>query len=722
MRTSRFLALLFGIAVVVALCGLRASDPFVVHQVRQLGFDQLQRLKPRNNSDQPVRVVDIDEASLKAYGQWPWPRDRLARLVDRLGKLGAAVVVFDIAFAEPDRLSPSNLATADELKSLLGDAAGRLSGLRNNDGVFADALTTTPAVLAFGVTGASGGPPPVLKSGYAVSGSRPLDALPSFERVTPVVPVLQEAARGLGSMSLTPGEQTGVVRAIPLMLQHGGKPYPSLVLEALRVAQGASTYIIRGASDQPEIMEDIRIGNFTVPVTRHGEMWLYYRHDDPGLYVSVRRVLQGGHDQALKNLIAGNIVFVGASAVGLLDARVTPLGETVPGVSIHAQAAEQIIAGTFLSRPDWLDGAELIVSAVTGLGLVVSMLFLGPLMSMAVGGAVASAMFAGVWQAFVRAGLLIDLSFPVFTVFTATFSMTAYRFLIADRETRFVRRAFSHYVSPSVLAQIQEDPSRLKLGGDLREITVMFSDVRGFTPISEKLDPEELVVFLNQLLGEMSRRVTAHDGTIDKYIGDALMAFWNAPLDIAGHEEKACLATLDMRRVLHEMTESDTFGFKDKGLTARIGIGLNTGEAVAGNLGSAERFDYSCIGDAVNVASRVESASKDVGFDILVTASVAEAAPDLAFLDAGSIGLKGKTNAVPIFILLGDKEMAASADFLALKQRHDALMARRGKKRSKAIDAEYKALAEEGEALVPGLARFYEALAERGEGELMGKK
>jgi len=341
---------------------------------------------------------------------------------------------------------------------------------------------------------------------------------------------------------------------------------------------------------------------------------------------------------------------------------------------------------------------------------------------MTMGAAALIAMVSAVWLAFARSGLLLDVTFPAVAGAVVFLAMTAYRFFVADRERRFVRRAFSHYVSPSLLAQIQQDPGRLKLGGEMRRLTVMFSDVRGFTPISEKLDPEELVVFLNQLLGEMSRRVTARDGTIDKYIGDALMAFWNAPLDIAGHEEKACLATLDMRRVLHEMTESDAFGFKAKGLSARIGIGLNTGEAVAGNLGSAERFDYSAIGDAVNVASRVESASKDVGFDILVTASVAEAAPNLAFLDAGSIGLKGKSNPVPIFILLGDAELARSAEFRALKARHDALMTRRGERLDEDIGAEFKALAQEGEALVPGLAQFYEALARRREGELMGKK
>ncbi len=722
MKASRLRAFLFGIIIVFALCELRASDPFAVHAVRELGFDQLQRLKPRRPINEPVRVVDIDEASLAAYGQWPWPRDRLARLTDRLDKLGAAAIVYDVAFAETDRLSPSRLAAEDNLKSVLGADSTALSRLRDNDKLFAQALARSPAVLGFGITGDSGGVAPSLKAGFAVSGDRPLDAVPAIDKVTPIIAPLAAAAQGLGSMSLTPGLQSGIVRTIPLMLQQAGKPYPALVLEALRVAQGASTYIIRGASDEPAIMQDIRIGDFTVPVTRDGQMWLYYRYNDPRLYVSVKRVLDGADDAALKKLIEGQIVFVGASAVGLHDSRGTALGETLPGVAIHAQAAEQIIAGTFLARPDWADGAEIITAATVGLMLVASTLFLGPIMSMAMGATAFAAMVGAVWLAFLRDGLLLDVTFPAFAGIVVFVTMTAYRFLIADRERRFVRRAFSHYVSPSLLAQIQRDPDRLKLGGEVREITVMFSDVRGFTSISEKLDPEELVVFLNQLLGEMSRRVTAYDGTIDKYIGDALMAFWNAPLDIAGHEKKACLATLDMRRVLREMTESDAFGFKDKGLSARIGVGLNTGQAVAGNLGSAERFDYSCIGDAVNVASRVESASKDVGFDILVTASVADAAPDLAFLDAGTIGLKGKSNPVPIFILLGDAEMARSVEFQALKERHDALMARRGEKPGKDIEAEFKALAQQGEALVPGLAQFYEALTRRREGELMGKK
>ncbi len=711
MKATRIRALVFGIAIVFALCQLRAADPFAVHAVRELGFDQLQRLKPRQPSNSPVRVVDIDEASLAAYGQWPWPRDRLAHLADRLDSLGAAAVVFDIAFAEPDRLSPSRLAVADDLKTVLGADAGALARLRNNDEVFASALARSPAVLGFGITDASGGVAPVLKAGYAVTGKRTLDALPAIDKVTPVIAPLQAAAKGLGSMSLTPGQPSGTVRSIPLMLRHGAKPFPALVLEALRVAQGATTYIIRGAKDEPAIAQDIRIGAFTVPVTRNGRMWLYYRHNDPNLYVPVKRVLDGRDDKALKKLIGDQIVFVGASAVGLLDSRDTSLGETLPGVAIHAQAAEQIIAGSFLARPDWADGAEFITSAVIGLMLVVSTLTLGPLMSMAMGGAALIAMVSGVWLAFVRAGLLVDITFPAFAGVVVFLSMTAYRFLVADRETRFVRRAFSRYVSPSVLAEIQRDPGRLKLGGEVRRLTVMFSDVRGFTPISEKLTPQELVIFLNRLLGALSDEVRSHDGTIDKYIGDAIMAFWNAPLEIAGHEERACLAALDMRKSLARLNDGDAFGFRSRGLEAvAIGIGINAGSAVVGNLGSEDRFDYSCVGDAVNVASRVESACKEVGFDIVVTADVAAAAPGLAFLDAGSIALKGKSQPEPIFVLVGDADMAASVAFRKLKERHDHAMAAEG---GEATADDWQALAAAGEALMPGLAGFFETLIRR---------
>jgi adenylate cyclase len=238
--------------------------------------------------------------------------------------------------------------------------------------------------------------------------------------------------------------------------------------------------------------------------------------------------------------------------------------------------------------------------------------------------------------------------------------------------------------------------------------------VRSFTPISERLAPEDLVAFLNRLLGELSRRVTGEDGTIDKYIGDALMAFWNAPLEVPGHQMRACRAALEMRKAVARLNARDAFGFAGRGLPpVEIGIGLNCGPALVGNLGSEDRFDYSCVGDTVNVAARVESACKEVGYDIVVTRAVAEGAPGLAYLAAGSIALKGKSAPEPIFVLVGDETLAGSDAFRALKDGHDRIAARLASGGRAPVASALARLAADGEALAPGLGRFYERLSGR---------
>lgn len=682
MTRTRLLALLFGLAVLAGLVVLRVGDPIFLVTIRELAFDQLQRLSPRDQVELPVRVVDIDEAALAQFGQWPWPRNRLAELVDQLGRLGAAAIVFDIAFAEPDRLSPSRIIQVKDLESLLAGKPELAAALRDTDQEFAAAISRHPVVLGFGVATGSGAAAPPNKAGFAFTGERTLEALPRFEFVTPVVPELATAAQGLGSMSLSPGELTGTIRRVPLMLSDGTKPYPSLALEALRVALGASTYVIRGAAEAPAI-EDIRIGDFIVPTTGAGEMWLYYRPHARDLYVPVADVLDLKDEASLRQRIAGHIVLIGTSAVGLVDIRATALAENVPGASIHAQAIEQVLSGSFLWRPDWADGLEILCVAIMGIAVIVVTVFLGPLTSFAVGAAVALAVGVGAWLAFRNHGLLIDASFPLLAGAAVHFSVTGYRYLITDRDARFVRGAFARYVSPAVLAQVQKRPEMLKLGGEVRELTVMFADVRNFTPISEGLAPEELVGFLNRLLGELSHCVVGEHGTIDKYIGDSLMAFWNAPVPISDHPRRACLAALEMRNAVARLNAMNAFGFRGRGLasdTVAIGIGINTGPACVGNMGSADRFDYSCIGDAVNVAARVEGACKEAAFDILVSAATAEAVSDMALLEAGAMPLKGKSRRQRIYAVVGDAATRQSPAFAELAGRHGELLAaiRRG--------------------------------------------
>lgn len=678
MTKSRVLALLFGLAILSCLVVLRGADPLLVRVMREQTMDQLQRLSPRPHIDQPVRVVDIDEAALARFGQWPWPRHRLAELVDKLDALGAAAIVFDMAFAEPDRLSPARLLQGTDFESLLGEKPELAAVLRDNDRAFADAMADRPVVLAFGIAQGSGAVAPRAKAGFAVSGERTIEALPRFERVTPVVAELEAAARGLGSMSLSPGQLAGTIRRMPLMLTDGTRPYPNLALEALRVALGASTYVIRGAADVPATIEDIRIGDLIVPTTAAGELWLYYRPDSPDLYVPVGEVIDGVDEARLRQRLGGHIVLIGTSATGLIDIRPTALAQNVPGVSIHAQAIEQILSGSFLWRPDWADGIEILFVALIGLTIIVVTVFLGPLTSFAVGAAGALAIGIGAWAAFRNYGLLIDASFPLAAGIALHFSVTAYRYLITDRDARFVRQAFARYVSPPVLAEIQKRPEMLKLGGEVRELTVMFVDVRNFTPLSESLPPDELVAFVNRLLGELSRCVVEEHGTIDKYIGDSLMAFWNAPVALDGHQRRACLAALRMREAVDRLNADDAFGLRNRGLanrTVAIGIGINAGRACVGNMGSQDRFDYSCIGDAVNIAARVESTCKQVDFDILVTEATADALGDMALLEAGELPLKGKSARQRIFAVVGDAGTRSDPAFVKLADRHNELLA-----------------------------------------------
>jgi adenylate cyclase len=716
MTRSRVLALLFGLAVLTNLVILRGGDPLLVRIMREQTMDQFQRLSPRPHIEQPVRVVDIDEAALAQFGQWPWPRDRLAELVDKLDALGVAAIAFDIAFAEPDRLSPARIIKDADLDPLLAGKSELVSALRDNDRAFAEAMTGRPVVLAFGIAQGAGAVSPQAKAGFAFTGERTIEALPRFEHVTPVVAELEDAARGLGSMSLSPGQLAGTIRRMPLMLSDGARPYPNLALEALRVALGATTYVIRGAADVPATVEDIRIGDLIVPTTAAGELWLYYRPDSPDLYVPVGDVLDGTDEPALRQRLDGHIVLIGTSATGLIDIRPTALAENVPGVSIHAQAIEQILSGNFLWRPDWADGFEILIVVFLGLTIIVVTVFFGPLTSFVVGGAAALAVVAGSWTMFREHGLLIDSSFPLVAGIALHFSLTAYRYLVTDRDARFVRNAFARYVSPPVLAEIQRRPDMLKLGGEVRDLTVMFVDVRNFTPISEALPPGEVVAFLNRLLGELSHCVVEQHGTIDKYIGDSLMAFWNAPVALDGHQRRACQAALEMRDAVARLNAANAFGFRNRGLaheTVAIGIGINAGPACVGNMGSEDRFDYSCIGDAVNLAARVESACKEVGFDILISEATAAAVSDMALLEAGKLPLKGKRARQRVFAVVGTAEARADPAFVKLADRHGELLTAIGRMHKGDIERLTGECLELSRGVCRALDGFYRRLPKR---------
>jgi adenylate cyclase len=714
-RTALCLAVgAFAIAVSIAI---RVADPTPIASLRDQTFDFFQRLTPRTYGDLPVRVVDIDDASLTDIGQWPWPRTRLAALVQRLADLGAATVALDIILAEPDRTSPSRLAETLELPSpqRQQELTGLLNGLPDHDAVLAEAIRGAPVVLGYASTERPNGQRPSRKSGYATAGANPATFLPAFGGAVTSLPILDAAAKGAGSLSLGPRNDSGVVRRLPLVFSDGQHLYSGLVLEALRVAQGASSVTVRstGASGESPggspATVDLRVGDFRVPLTAHGELMLHYDHNRPQRYVSARDVLDPAKADAVRPLIEGQIVFVGASASGLLDQRVTALGQVVPGVSIHAQAAEQILAQDFLHRPDWADGLEAL--ATIGFCLLVSFLLLtlSARYAAAVITLVNAAILGGAWLAFSELRLLID---PIFAVLSASilyFAITAILYFTTDRDKRFVREAFGRYLAPELLAELEQSHDKLKLGGELRDMTIMFMDVRDFTPISEVLTAEELIGFLNALFSPLTDAIQAEKGTVDKYIGDSVMAFWNAPVSVPDHAAHACRAALAMARTVDRMNAEDAFGFADRGsphLKVKIGIGLNTGEACVGNMGSERRFNYSVVGDAVNIAARIESSCKAVGANLLVSEDTARAAPGFAFLEAGAVPLKGKSNAVKLFGLVGDEAYAATPAFRRLAEEHARLIAAvAAQDRAKSLEALLSCRALSSKDLVP----FYDA-------------
>jgi adenylate cyclase len=706
MTRAQQIGLIMGLCIVAALTILRASDPRPLKLIREATFDEYQRIAPRSFENLPVRVIDIDEASLRQFGQWPWPRDRIAELVNRLSGMGAAAIAFDILFAEPDRLSPRTV-----IRDVPGIDPSLLAQLPDNDEIFAQSIAGNPVVLGFGLSN-EGNYRPQVKAGFAFTGENPAGAPPHITAATPLRPELEANAAGIGHISLNPGDPSAVVRAVPLFLSDGDQLYPNLAIEALRVAQGASTYVLAGATDVPNTITLVKIGDFVVPVTAAGELWLYVSPDRAERYVSAKDVLAvDGASPETKAAIEGSIVFVGTSAAGLQDIRTDALGQNVPGVSLHAQTVEQILSNRFLSRPDWANGLEILTIAAVGSLLVMLTTFVSPAVALACGLSITALGLVASWLAFSYAGLLVDPLIPTVTATITHFAATSFRFLVTDRQRREIRHAFGQYLSPSLLHRIENTPNALRLGGDDRQLTVMFVDVRSFTEISERLSPTALVGFLNTLLDALSRHVTANEGTLDKFIGDSIMAFWNAPVDVADHPGKAVRAALGMRETLARLNADDAFGFGSERKVG-IGIGIHTGLACVGNMGAESRFNYSAVGDAVNIAARIESSCKEVGFDILVTESTASSLKGCALLEAGALALKGKSGRTSVFAVVGDERVASSPEFTELQAVHaqlvQALHLRAANSRKILNTAKLK-----GAAVMDGLQEFYAKITRR---------
>ncbi|HVG81624.1 MAG TPA: adenylate/guanylate cyclase domain-containing protein [Methylomirabilota bacterium] len=660
--------------LILALAAVQAADPRLLAEARGAIFDSYQRLKPRPFLDTPVRIVDIDDESLARLGQWPWSRARLAELIGRLEALGAAAVGLDIVLAEPDRTAPAALAEAWPAGPDWQAARDALTRLPDPDAALAEALQRLPIATAFAATQRPGGRAPALKAGFAVAGEDPGAAAPAFAGAVPSLPILEGAAEGNGAVNSL-AEGSGVVRRVPLLVRIDGQLYPSFAAELLRVAQGAAGYVVKGAGASgegasggtPEIAA-LRIGRATVPTDGAGGLILYDSGSRAERYISAWRVLDGSADPAA---LSGALVLIGGSAAALQDVRATPLSGAMPGVEIHAQLLEQMIGGQFLSRPGWAPGAEILATLAGGMLLIFLLRSTGALRSALAAALLAGIAVAGSVLAFTRLGWLVDPVTPSLAVLSVYLLSSTLGRLRTERDRRQVREAFSRYLSPVLVDQLAARPERLALGGENRELTLLFSDIRGFTSFSEEMEPQELGRFMNAFLTPMTAAIQAQGGTIDKYIGDCVMAFWNAPLDDPDHASHALQAALEMRAALAAFNAA-----RPERPAVQIGIGINTGLCAVGNFGSEQRFDYSAMGDAVNAASRFESLSKHYGVDIVVGEGTAERARGrFALLPIDRIRVKGKHRPALLHALIGGAELLSQPAFRAAAETQEALLA-----------------------------------------------
>jgi adenylate cyclase len=676
-RFGRRFGLARGLALMllVALAALRIADPLPIQELRVRVFDLFQVLAPRQASERPVVIVDIDEKSLKAFGQWPWPRTRVADLITRLTELGSLVIAFDIVFAEPDRLSPG--IAADAFRDLDDDTRTKLRALPSNDSVLADALRKSRVVLGesglpFPVTQPETAQPPI---GLATLGGDPRPYLLNFPGLLRNVPVLEQAASGRGLFTIR-AEADGIVRRVPIVMQAQGTIMPSLTLEMLRVASGSNTVLIR--SDRAGI-QSAAVPGFVIPTDRNGQLWIHFSPHDNARYVSASDVLEG---QIPADRVARRLVLIGTSAVGLLDSKTTPIDPVMPGVEVHAQVLESVLTQSVLTAPNYAIGVELCAALLLGAAIIWLAPILSPTVLLALGAAIVALIVGASWYFYLQARLLFDFTYPLLSSALVYLTLVFSNYISEQAQRRRIRSAFGQYLSPALVEQLAQSPDKLVLGGEEREMSILFSDVRGFTTISElyKDDPQGLTSLMNSFLTPLTNAIIEHKGTIDKYMGDAVMAFWNAPLDDARHEHHACEAALEMLSRVEKLNLEREQQAGDTGqrfIPIKVGVGINTGRCVVGNMGSDLRFNYSVLGDPVNLASRLEGQSKTYGVPIIIGSRTAAVLRDkFAVLELDCITVKGKTEPESVFTVLGRSDIAGSERFERLHRTVNDLLLR----------------------------------------------
>lgn len=625
----------------------------LLNRLQNYTFDTYQRLHPRENKSVEIYVIDIDEKSLAEVGQWPWPRHKIAMLIENLFKKGVASVGLDIVFAEKDGKSPDMLVDQWDIDASTKE---KLMNIPSHDDVLANVFSKYPVVAGFV------GSPGLKVNNRSVGEFDPNVEIENKNEALDFVmpgligarniPVLESAAQYHGYFGYYQDTDSAMVRHVPLFFKSGEYIYPTLALATLNAANEAS-HIYRIGLDADGLKDVTLEGRFPIPVEKDGQYRIYYRKyiNDKvnGRYISAVDILK---NKEIPQDLNAAMVLIGTSAAGTFDLRSTPLDPVVPGVESHIQMLESMYLGEHLIRPNYMKDYELYALISLGIILLLAVNYLGALSGLAVFAVLNLSVMATAAYFFINQLVLVDISFILLSLFVLYLGQSIIKYAMERASKKAIRNAFSHYLSPEMVKIVSEDPSKLSLGGEDKQITVLFSDIRGFTTMSEGLTPKQLTMVLNRYLTPMTDIVQKHSGTIDKYMGDAVMAFWNAPLNVKNHAFKACEAALEMLEALGILNQELK---KDNLPTIDIGIGLNTDNVTVGNMGSDQRFDYTIMGDGVNLGSRLEGQCKTYGVNIIISESTLNEILEVQNVSAmylDTVAVKGKSNAVKIYSLL----------------------------------------------------------------------
>jgi adenylate cyclase len=632
--TSIWMVIVFAIV----LTGIRVNNSDTVKILRYKTWDYFQQVQPRADISDRVVVVNITESDLKRYGQWPWPRHILALFHAGLTDSGAVLVNYNVLFAEADRMGGKEYLKSFPMTEEVREQLGAF--LTDTDRVFAYAINESKNVVLM-MSVKSDQDEIIPTTTQIIQKGNVLPWLYEYNGIVPPLTQLTVGAKGIG-VNVTSPEPDAVVRKMPVLIRVGDKIYPSMLLENIRLVNRSNR--IKVVAKEYGINEVLVSKKAGIPVNHNAEMYINYA--DPSQYtqLSVEQVFSREHDEKIK----GRIVVVGMDAAGLSVLKYTPHGLTTDQM-ITAQALDTTMTGDYLYRTPQADTYEIVFLALLLLLLILvlprtSVLLAVPLLFFIEGGVA-----YGAFMAYTNKGFLVDPSWTMLSVFLIWSHSVYNNFATQSRLRQQIKKQFEHYLDPGMVKKLQKDPSLLKLGGEKRDMTFLFCDIRGFTPISEKYkgDPEGLTKLINRFLTRMTNVIIANGGTIDKFMGDCIMAFWNAPIEDLKHQQHAVQAAIQMQEELLKLNVQ----LAAEGLpNIAIGIGINTGEALVGNMGSDQRFDYSVIGDAVNLAARLESSSNTLGKTLVIGQDTFKSAKlDFDFEYIDQITVKGKTEEIKVY-------------------------------------------------------------------------